>query len=121
MLADDPAIILLELSASEAIACRHMGTLVKAPINFTHQLPQVKNVMHADRSIRLQLLSEQDIADSCLHKSIPNLLKKYRVLANTSFNIAGDPTVGTPLDCYINLRRMNLKYIAADNIVYRLD
>lgn len=121
MLADDPAIVHLELTPSEAIACRHMGTLVKTPINFTRQLPQVENVMHADRSIRLQLLSAQDIADSCLHKSIPNLLKKYRVLANTSFNISGDPTVGTPLDCYINLRRMNLKYVAADNIVYQLE
>jgi len=121
MLADDPAIIHLELTASESIACRHMGTLVKVPLNFTHQLPQVENIMHADRSIRLQLLSKQDIADSCLHKSILNLLKKYRVLANTSFNIAGDPTVGTPLDCYINMRRMNLKYIAADNIVYQLE
>jgi carbamoyltransferase len=121
MLSSDPAIIHLELTPSEAIACRHMGTLVKTQVNFTRQLPQVEHVMHADRSMRLQLLSEQDIVDSRLHQCIPNLLKKYRVLANTSFNITGDPTVGTPLDCYINLRRMNLKYVAADNIVYQME
>lgn len=120
MLEADPAVDVLGLNTSEKLACQHMGTLVKVTPDFLRLVPEVRNVMHVDYTIRLQLLSDDDVRLANIHPSLSEALKKHRVLANTSFNISGDPTVGTPLDCYINLRRMSLGFVAADNIVFQV-
>lgn len=120
MLEADPAVDALNLNASEKLACRHMGALVKVTPEFLGLIPEVRHVLHADHTIRLQLLSDEDVGLANIHPSLLKVLEKYRVLANTSLNISGDPTVGTPLDCYVNLRRMGLEFVAADDIVFEV-
>ena len=50
-----------------------------------------------------------------LYKLLENLEKNnLNIIINTSFNIAGDPIVFDYIDCYTNMKRMNLKYLVTD-------
>ena len=76
--------------------------------------------LHKDSSARVQII---DMKDKKFLKGIPKVLvsclNKGVVLANTSFNIAGDPMVFSVEDCYINCQRLGIEYVLADDIIYR--
>ena len=47
-------------------------------------------------------------------------LKKFNcsILVNTSFNISKDPTVFDLFDVYVNMKRMNIKFVLMDDGFY---
>lgn len=97
---------------------RWMGTLfdqtelmITEPRNFDH-------VMHADGSMRAQIVSDRDMVNGAFHSSLREILEFGVIVGNTSLNIAGDPTVMTPLDLYTNLRRLGITRAFADDMVY---
>ena len=60
-----------------------------------------------------------------LHKEfIPELLQRLlmegHIIGNTSLNIAGDPMVFMPEDLYINCKRLDIKYIFQDDLLYEI-
>jgi carbamoyltransferase len=76
---------------------------------------------HIDKSVRAQVFDDK----LALHrKFIPSLLQKLLnegyILGNTSLNIAGEPMVFLPEDLYINCKRLEVKYVLQDNLLYEV-
>ena len=99
---------------------RWMGTLFEPTALLTNDFERFHHVMHADGSMRTQIVTDQDVMDGAFHSSLETLLDSGMILANTSLNIAGDPTVLTPLDLYVNLRRLGIAEVFADDTVYKV-
>ena len=76
---------------------------------------------HVDRSARVQVYDDES---KLLRKFIPSILQKLlnegHVLGNTSLNIAGDPMVFLPEDLYINCKRLEIRYVLQDNLLYEV-
>tara|TARA_E500000331_G_scaffold242045_1_gene232416 strand:- start:1402 stop:3090 length:1689 start_codon:yes stop_codon:yes gene_type:complete len=76
---------------------------------------------HVDKSARVQVYDDES---KLLRKFIPSILQKLlnegHVLGNTSLNIAGDPMVFLPEDLYINCKRLEIRYVLQDNLLYEV-
>lgn len=99
---------------------RWMGTVFDQAGLLSAKSQSLNHVMHADGSMRAQIVTTKDFSDGALHSSVREILGSGRVLANTSLNIAGDPTVMTPFDLYTNLRRLGITTVFADDTVYKI-
>ena len=77
--------------------------------------------LHKDNSSRPQIVLDGDnFIDGGRPSNLLNSLLNNNILANTSFNIAGDPMVFDIEDVYINMVRMGLKYIFNNNKFYEI-
>mgnify|MGYP000851192179 CR=1 FL=1 len=76
--------------------------------------------LHHDFSSRPQLVSSKTNSFRHIPNLLRNLIKDGFTLANTSFNIAGDPMVFSIEDLYINCIRMKLKFIYSDGNFYEV-
>ncbi len=76
---------------------------------------------HVDKSARVQVFDDDS---ELLKKFIPKVLQKLlndgHILGNTSLNIAGDPMVFLPEDLYLNCKRLEIKYVLQDDLLYEV-
>jgi len=87
-----------------------MGSVVKAKQKTINEYP---SCVHVDNTSRVQIIKNKH---NFLYKLLENLEKNnLKIIINTSFNIAGDPIVFDYIDCYTNMKRMDLKYLVTDN------
>ena len=108
------------LPESDLIISKWMGTLINKHNILNVKSEHLNNIAHQDGTLRAQILTVEDMKAAHLHSSLVNKLNAGVMLGNTSLNIAGDPTVFTPLDLYVNLRRMSLSLVFSDDVVYEL-
>ena len=72
---------------------------------------------HVDYSARVQTVAEED------HPLFYRLIKKFAdtqgcpVIINTSFNVRGEPIVGTPEHGYLCFMRTNMDYLILGNFL----
>ena len=86
-----------------------MGALCDANNNLYNKY---SSIIHIDGTSRTQIIKNKD---SLTYKLLENLKNKGSdILVNTSFNISKDPVVFDLFDAYVNLKRMNIKYILMD-------
>ena len=73
-----------------------------------------KSIAHIDGTVRVQTVKNGSI------KNLLNFLDKkdIKILINTSFNISKDPFVFDLIDVYVNMKRMNIKYLYCLNKIY---
>jgi carbamoyltransferase len=109
-----------DLPQSDFIISKWMGTLINKHNILNIRPDHLNNIAHQDGTLRAQILTAEDMKAANLHSSLTNQLNAGVMLGNTSLNIAGDPTVFTPLDLYVNLRRMSLNCVYSDDGVYEL-
>ena len=76
-----------------------------------------QNVLHVDKSARIQILSDDT---HLISNVLDNLFGEIDILINTSFNIAGDPIVFDLIDCFVNMKRMGLKFLLTDQGLYEI-
>jgi carbamoyltransferase len=75
------------------------------------KIKKIPAVCHVDDTCRVQTVTEEN------NKHYYELIKAFKeitgvpVLFNTSFNLAGDPLVETPIDALITMYRSKLKYL----------
>ena len=75
------------------------------------------SIIHIDGTCRAQIIKDKN---SLIYKILQNLKKKGSdILVNTSFNISKDPIVFDLFDVYVNMKRMNIKYIVMDDGLYQ--
>ena len=91
----------------------HMGSTA---IPKTDISKDIKGVIHADNTSRIQICNE----DQLLGKILTNL-KKYNIylIANTSFNISSDPMVYDKEDAFLATERMNIKYLLTETGLFK--
>jgi len=91
-----------------------MGVLCKA----NDQLyKNYSSIIHIDGTCRTQIVKDKN---SLIYKILQNLKKKGSdILVNTSFNISKDPIVFDLFDVYVNMKRMNIKFIVMDDGLYQ--
>ena len=54
-----------------------------------------------------------------LYKLLEKLENRdHKILINTSFNTSGEPIVFDYMDCYVSMKKMNLKYLYFDSKLY---
>lgn len=74
-------------------------------------------VTHVDYSARVQTVTEKE------HPLYYRMIKKYYekygcpVIINTSFNVRGEPIVGSPQDAYLCFMRTNMDYLVLGNFL----
>ena len=77
-------------------------------------------VLHVDGSARIQTVPKNKEIISQLLSSCEAL--DMPILVNTSFNISGDPIVFDYIDCFVNMTRMNIKWLLTSHGLYeRID
>jgi len=75
------------------------------------------SIIHIDGTCRAQIIKDKN---SLIYKILQNLKKKGSdILVNTSFNISKDPIVFDLFDVYVNMKRMNIKFIVMDDGLYQ--
>jgi carbamoyltransferase len=74
-------------------------------------------VTHVDYSARVQTVTEQD--HPLYYRMIKKFADKYGcpVIINTSFNVRGEPIVGTPEHAYLCFMRTNMDYLILGNFL----
>ncbi len=93
-----------------------MGMTVDAKEEMTRKYSKA---VHIDHTSRVQIINKSnDLFYSLLLKLEQ---KDIDMLINTSFNIAGDPMVFDFVDCYTNMKRMDIQYLLADNGLYKIN
>jgi|TARA_Y100000310_G_scaffold332095_1_gene407001 predicted NodU family carbamoyl transferase len=71
------------------------------------------SIIHIDGTSRTQIIKNKD---SLTYKLLKNLKNEGSdILVNTSFNISKDPVVFDLFDAYVNMKRMNIKYILMED------
>lgn len=101
---------------SESEIYNWMGAVIK--MNSVKKIDN-PSCVHHDNTIRVQTLMERkNENEPPSWDLIDELLKKYNFVGNTSFNIAGDPMVFLAEDVYINLHRLDLKYVYNHGILF---
>lgn len=108
------------VTASDITISRWMGTLIHDDQLVGQSPSMLSNIAHHDGSMRAQITSGLEMKNAGIHNAVCNIVDSGTALGNTSLNIAGDPTVFTPLDLYINLRRMGLEGVFADDVYYKV-
>ena len=74
--------------------------------------------VHIDGTSRVQIINKNNIFYHKLFLEVEKL--KINILINTSFNVAGDPMVFDYVDCYTNMKRMDLKYLFTDDGIFEI-
>ena len=91
-----------------------MGTLCDAKQELYNEY---SSIIHVDGTCRTQIVKDKN---SLTYKVLKNLkLNGSDILVNTSFNIAKDPIVFDLYDAYVNMKRMNIKFILMDDGFYQ--
>ena len=75
--------------------------------------------VHIDHTSRVQIINKYNNLFYSLLLQLEQ--KDIDILINTSFNIAGDPMVFDFVDCYTNMKRMDIKYLLSDNGLYKIN
>ena len=91
-----------------------MGTLCDAKQELYNEY---SSIIHVDGTCRAQIVKDKN---SLTYKTLKNTKKSGSdILVNTSFNISKDPVVFDLYDVYVNLKRMNIKFILMDDGLYQ--
>jgi len=91
-----------------------MGTLCDAKEELYNKY---SSIIHVDGTCRTQIVKDEN---SLTYKILKNLKKNGSdILVNTSFNISKDPVVFDLYDVYVNMKRMNIKFILMDDGLYQ--
>ena len=91
-----------------------MGTLCDAKQELYNEY---SSIIHVDGTCRTQIVKDKN---SLTYKVLKNLkLNGSDILVNTSFNISKDPIVFDIYDAYVNMKRMNIKFILMDDGFYQ--
>jgi carbamoyltransferase len=74
-------------------------------------------VTHVDYSARVQTVTEEH--HPLYYRMIRKFEEKYGcpVIINTSFNVRGEPMVGTPEHAYVCFMRTNMDYLMVGNFL----
>ena len=92
-----------------------MGTLCDAKQELYNEY---SSIIHVDGTCRTQIVKDKN---SLTYKVLKNLkLNGSDILVNTSFNISKDPIVFDLYDAYVNMKRMNIKFILMDDGLYQI-
>ena len=76
-----------------------------------------KSIIHIDGTSRTQLIKDKD---TITFKILKELKKKGSdILVNTSFNISKDPVVFDLFDVFVNMKRLNIKFVIMDDGLYQ--
>jgi len=115
MMLESSAKLYFEINPNAKKSYRWMGlTSVARSIAYKF----IPSVLHIDGTARIQIVDEgQGSVYQLLLESEQN---EMPALANTSFNISGDPIVFDHLDCYINMKRLGVKWILMDDGLFRI-
>jgi len=91
-----------------------MGTLCEAKEEL---YKKYSSIIHIDGTCRTQVVKNEN---SLTYKVLKNLkTKDSDILVNTSFNISKDPVVFDLYDVYVNMKRMNIKFVLMDDGLYQ--
>ena len=91
-----------------------MGTLCEAKEEL---YKNYSSIIHIDGTCRTQVVKNEN---SLTYKVLKNLKSKDSdILVNTSFNISKDPVVFDLYDVYVNMKRMNIKFVLMDDGLYQ--
>ena len=91
-----------------------MGTLCNANEQLYNNY---SSIIHVDGTCRTQIVKDKN---SLTYIILQNLKKKGSdIVVNTSFNISKDPVVFDLFDVYVNMKRMNIKFILMDDGLYQ--
>ena len=91
-----------------------MGTLCDAKEELYNKY---SSIIHVDGTCRTQIVKDKN---SLTYKIFKNLKKSGSdILVNTSFNISKDPVVFDLYDVYVNMKRMNIKFVLMDDGLYQ--
>jgi len=78
---------------------------------------EYSSIIHVDGTCRTQVIKDEN---SITYKLLKELKKKgSKILVNTSFNISKDPVVFDLFDVYVNMRRLNIKFVLMDDGFYQ--
>ena len=91
-----------------------MGTLCDANEEL---YKKYSSIIHVDGTCRTQIIKDEN---SITYKLLKELKKQgSEILVNTSFNISKDPVVFDLFDVYVNMRRLNIKFVLMDDGFYQ--
>jgi len=91
-----------------------MGTLCDAKQELYNEY---SSIIHVDGTCRTQIVKDKN---SFTYKVLKNIKKSGSdILVNTSFNISKDPVVFDLYDVYVNMKRMNIKFVLMDDGLYQ--
>jgi carbamoyltransferase len=91
-----------------------MGTLCDAEQELYNEY---SSIIHVDGTCRAQIVKDEN---SLTYKVLKNIKKSGSdILVNTSFNISKDPVVFDLYDVYVNMKRMNIKFVLMDDGLYQ--
>ena len=91
-----------------------MGTLCDANEEL---YKEYSSIIHVDGTCRTQVIKDEN---SITYKLLKELKKQgSEILVNTSFNISKDPVVFDLFDVYVNMRRLNIKFVLMDDGFYQ--
>jgi len=91
-----------------------MGCLCDAKKNLYEKY---SSIIHIDGTSRTQIIKDET---SITYKILKELKKKgSEILVNTSFNISKDPVVFDMFDVFVNMKRMNIKFVLMDDGLYQ--
>ena len=91
-----------------------MGTLCDAKEGLYNKY---SSIIHVDGTCRAQIIKDEN---SLTYKVLKNLKENGSdILVNTSFNISKDPVVFDLYDVYVNMKRMNIKFVLMDDGLYQ--
>jgi carbamoyltransferase len=91
-----------------------MGCLCDAKKNLYEKY---SSIIHIDGTSRTQIIKDET---SITYKILKELKKKgSEMLVNTSFNISKDPVVFDMFDVFVNMKRMNIKFVLMDDGLYQ--
>ena len=78
---------------------------------------EYSSIIHVDGTCRTQIIKDEN---SITYKLLKELKKQgSEILVNTSFNISKDPVVFDLFDVYVNMRRLNIKFVLMDDGFYQ--
>ena len=91
-----------------------MGCLCDAKKNLYEKY---SSIIHIDGTSRTQIINDET---SITYKILKELKKKgSEMLVNTSFNISKDPVVFDIFDVFVNMKRMDIKFVLMDDGLYQ--
>jgi carbamoyltransferase len=109
------------LVAPVAQSCRREMTAEEQKLFGLQKLLTIRStipaVTHVDYSARVQTVTEED--HPLYYRMIKKFEEKYGcpVIINTSFNVRGEPIVGTPEHAYLCFMRTNMDYLIVGNFL----
>ena len=77
-----------------------------------------RSIIHIDGTSRTQIIKNKK---TITYKILDELKKKGSdILVNTSFNISKDPVVFDLIDVFVNMKRLNIKFVLMDDGLYQV-